>query len=280
MGFLVPVVAVLTVAGFFSADPRANMPLALGVLAAGSLIAGYLGRESGRWALMTMVLAAAVLAAGVLGVRTGALNLGDALRFGLGGGTVIGIVAAVAGLWALFAGQDKLSALAAAALSVALIALPVQATLQGRGVPPIHDISTDTADPPAFVAIAPLRKKDNADNPSEYAGAEAAAAQAKAYPDIQPLILAVPQAEAFAKALKAANAMPGWQIVESAEAEGRIEATATTVIMGFKDDVVVRVRADAGGARIDVRSKSRVGVSDMGANAARIRAYLAKVKEL
>ena len=70
----------------------------------------------------------------------------------------------------------------------------------------------------------------------------------------------------------------GWEIVASDPAQGRIEATATTFWFGFKDDIVVRLAAEGTGSRVDVRSLSRIGSSDVGANAQRIRAYLEKVK--
>jgi uncharacterized protein (DUF1499 family) len=139
-------------------------------------------------------------------------------------------------------------------------------------VPPIHDISTDTSDPPAFVAVVARRVAAGASNPPEYAGPEVAAQQQAAYPDLTPIALQAPPDQAFARALAAARSL-GWEIVASEAGEGRLEATDTTRWFGFKDDVVVRIRPDGGGSRVDVRSKSRVGRSDVGANAARIRAF-------
>jgi uncharacterized protein (DUF1499 family) len=146
---------------------------------------------------------------------------------------------------------------------------------QARSVPPIHDITTDTLDPPEFIAIRPLRA--DAPNPPEYAGEVVARQQQEAYPDIRPYRLDVGAENAFEQALAAARKM-GWEIVVADPAAGRIEATATTFWYGFKDDVVVRISEDNGGSVIDVRSKSRVGRSDVGANAARIRAYLEVLK--
>jgi uncharacterized protein (DUF1499 family) len=159
----------------------------------------------------------------------------------------------------------------AVALGLAAVAAPWQFQRQARAVPPIHDISTDTQDPPAFVAVTPLRK--DASNPPEYAGPEVAAQQQRAYPDLRSLVLPIPPAEAFARAEGAARAL-GWEIVAAVAQEGRLEATDTTFWFGFKDDVVVRVRPDPAGSRVDVRSKSRVGRSDVGANARRIRRLL------
>lgn len=148
--------------------------------------------------------------------------------------------------------------------------------MRSMGGPPIHDISTDTVDPPAFVDVVPLRQAANAANPPQYAGAEDAAMQAEAYPDIQTIVLDMPAAEAFARAEAAARAM-GWDMVAVAPAEGRIEATASTSWIGFKDDVVIRVAAAGNGSRIDVRSKSRVGKGDAGMNARRIREFRARL---
>lgn len=143
-------------------------------------------------------------------------------------------------------------------------------------VPPIHDISTDTADPPAFVAVLPLRA--GASNPAEYGGPEIAAQQASAYPDIRPLVLpATAPGVAFTRARDAVRAS-GWSLVAADSAAGRIEATATTGWFGFKDDVVVRIRPEGEGSRVDVRSVSRVGMSDVGTNARRIRAYLDRLR--
>ena len=156
----------------------------------------------------------------------------------------------------------------------AAFAVPVTMLRMARSVPPIHDISTDTQDPPVFVAILPDRA--GAANPPGYAGAEVAAQQRQAYPDVAPIMLRVPPVQAFERA-RAAAADLGWRVAAADPAAGRIEATATTLWFGFKDDVVIRLRPAGGGTRVDVRSKSRVGKSDLGANAARIRAFAARL---
>jgi uncharacterized protein (DUF1499 family) len=245
--------------------------------AAGALVAAYLTRESGRWALLMAVLALAVLAGAILGVQGGYIPWQVALGFGVISGLLLALQAVLSGVFSLAIGDHKQTSFIAIVLAAAVAYLPLMQVIKGRSVPPIHDISTDMTDPPAFVAVVPLRKKANAANPPEYAGAEASEGQKKAYPDIQPVVLTVPPAEAFAKALAAAKSMPDWEIVEENAAEGRIEATATSRFLGFKDDVVIRVRAEGTGARVDVRSKSRVGRGDVGANAERIRAYVAKL---
>jgi uncharacterized protein (DUF1499 family) len=162
----------------------------------------------------------------------------------------------------------------ALALSLAAAAPPVLLMRKAKSVPPIHDITTDTAEPPAFVALLPERTK--APNGAEYAGAEIAAQQQKAYPDLKSLSLKSPPREAVQRAADAARSF-GWEIVATDPEGGRVEATATTGWFGFRDDVVVRVRPDGGGSRVDIRSMSRVGRSDIGANAARIREFLAKL---
>ena len=136
----------------------------------------------------------------------------------------------------------------------------------------IHDVTTDADDAPRFVALRELRLQCR--NGVLYSGLRGAAHQAR-YPDIAPALYAQPPATIFQAALAAAKAMR-WVIAAAVESEGRIEATATTRFMRFKDDVVIRVRADANthGTRLDVRSASRVGSSDFGANARRIHCFL------
>lgn len=139
------------------------------------------------------------------------------------------------------------------------------ARLVRRAYPPINDISTDTDDPPRF---------ERARNRGEHGGPRVAAMQRRAYPDIVPVLLATTPPEAFERARGGAIAM-GWTIVSADSAAGQLEATATTPLFRFTDDVVIRVRAHPNGARIDVRSVSRVGRGDLGANARRIRAFVA-----
>ncbi len=156
-------------------------------------------------------------------------------------------------------------------LGLAAAAPPLLAAYRGKAVPFIHDISTDTTRPPEFVAILPLRA--DAPNPAAYGGPEIAAAQASGYPDLHAQILDVAPAEAFQRVEKIARDM-GWAIVAADAATGRIEATDTTFWYGFKDDIVIRIEAEGEASRIDIRSVSRVGKSDVGKNAARIRAFI------
>ena len=159
-------------------------------------------------------------------------------------------------------------------IALATVAPPMILLSHAKQVPPIHDITTDVADPPAFEALREVRAA--APNGVAYQGAEVAKQQQQAYADIKPLVLAKPPREAMQRALDAARSM-GWEVVASDTAAGRLEATATTRWFGFKDDVVVRIRPEGTGSRVDVRSMSRVGKSDLGANAARVREFLAKL---
>jgi len=159
-------------------------------------------------------------------------------------------------------------------IALVVVLLPLNYLRLARSVPPIHDITTDTDNPPGFVAILPLRK--NAANSADYAGPALAAQQLKAYPEIKPMVLEVTADQAFQQALTAAREM-GWAIIAENPDEGRIEATDTTTWFGFKDDIVIRVTPAGQGSRVDVRSVSRVGVSDVGTNARRITAYLKKL---
>jgi uncharacterized protein (DUF1499 family) len=152
--------------------------------------------------------------------------------------------------------------------------VPWRMAQQAQALPRIHDISSDLDNPPVFVAILPLRAA--ATNPATYGGPEIAAEQRRGYPDIVPLQLAMSPASAYAKALSLMK-KNGWEIVADDPAGGRIEATATTRWFGFKDDVIVRVLPAAGGSRLDMRSVSRVGKSDVGTNAKRIRDFFATI---
>ena len=154
----------------------------------------------------------------------------------------------------------------------ALIALPgtlLLLSLVSGDYPPIHDITTDTRDPPAF-AMAREQRGAGA-NPLEIIS-ETIAQQQSAYPDLQTLVSALPIDQAFDRALQVAAEL-GWDIYHRDRNVGVIEAVDTTSIMAFKDDVVIRVRSNTRGTLLDLRSVSRVGIGDIGANARRIRAF-------
>lgn len=156
-------------------------------------------------------------------------------------------------------------------LAAIAIAMPLSMMNKGKSVPPIHDISTDLINPPKFVAIAPLRA--DAPNPVEYAGAEAAKQQRDAYPDLKTLSYTQSKSELVKATEQAINNL-GWDLVNSDADKGIVEATDSTMWFGFKDDVVVRVTDNGSERLLDIRSKSRVGGSDLGKNAERIHNFI------
>lgn len=163
-------------------------------------------------------------------------------------------------------------------LKRALPALPGAALLlmamQARDVPPIHDIGTDLSDPPAFEKIVDLR--GDSSNPLDLTE-EVIEQQLAAYPDLQTLQSTRSYASSYNIALTTARDL-GWEVVREDPNAGFIEAVDTTAIMNFRDDVVIRVRTNADGSLVDMRSVSRVGVSDLGANAKRIRRFMTAFK--
>ncbi len=218
-----------------------------------------------------------------LTTNTGPILMGLSLVFG-----IIGLL-----LWVLVNPHRKpFWGIIASGLA---ILVPVVAYLQltsvratAASLPFIHDITTDTQDPPTFGAVV-MAERDATDgvNTVEYAGKRVrgddtplvSAEQTQAYPQIRTLVLSEPPATVFARAEQAARDL-GWAIKEADMESGRIDATDTTFWFGFKDDVAIRLRpASGGGTRLDVRSVSRVGGSDLGANAARIEDYLDAMRE-
>lgn len=197
-----------------------------------------------------------------------ALLRGFRLAAALGLGAVaIGLIALLARLW-----QRRVAvgtACLAVGLGLAGLAVPVGMRIQAERVPMIHEASTDLADPPRFEAILPLR-----------AGAPNAAAfdptiaplQREAYPDLQPIRLREPRDRVFEAAVALIDRL-GWDRVAVDRAEGRIEATDTSLWFGFVDDIAIRIRRVGGVTVVDARSKSRVGRSDLGKNAERLRAF-------
>lgn len=161
-------------------------------------------------------------------------------------------------------------------ISFIVVSVPLNWYAAARSVPPIHDITTDAGDPPQFNALLPHRAK--APNPADYGGPEVAALQHAAYPDVKSLSLFVPPDQAFDRALAAARSLR-WTIVQKDRQEGRIEGMDRTIWFGFMDDIVIRVRPEGGGSRVDIRSVSRVGVSDLGTNAARIRKFMKRLAD-
>jgi uncharacterized protein (DUF1499 family) len=196
---------------------------------------------------------------------------------GLRYGVYVGIAALVLLLVQVIFMRKNISWAAAgvsAILAIIAIGLPLSMMSKGKSVPPIHDISTDLLNPPVFVAIAALRA--DAPNPVEYAGEETAKQQRDAYPQLTTQKYSQSSEQVFNAAEAAVNDS-GWAVVNTDKFLGIIEATDTTAWFGFKDDVIIRI-SDKGAERLlDVRSKSRVGKSDLGKNAERIENLIAKI---
>lgn len=239
----------------FSGAPAAGLALAVAALLL--LVLAPLGWRAGWWSygmsLLTLLPYAgyAAVAGGIVSALALVFGWGALNRRGVAMAAVGLVVAAGAGYvpWHWF---------------------------QMRGVyPPINDITTDPADPPTYSAVLAARAAENS-NPVAY-DAKTAALQKKAYPDIAPVILPVPPAAAFKKALDAAKAK-GWTIDAADPTTGHIEASQSSFWFGFTDDIAIRVAADDGGSRIDIRSHSRHGRGDFGVNAARIRGYIAALR--
>jgi len=228
------------------------------LLAVGTALAGAAAGFGHRWGLWDF--------------RTGFAVLRGAAYFGLAtaaGGVLLLILALVLRRW-----RSTAPLIVAIALGAITTYVPWQHLKEAGRLPPIHDITTDTRTPPRFVDILPLRR--DAPNSAEYGGDTVAGLQMGAYTDIGPINYRLPPPEVFPRVLKIVNDL-GWNVVATVPEEGRIEATDRTFWFGFVDDIVVRIRPDGVGSRVDIRSASRVGVSDLGTNAQRIRAFLAAV---
>ena len=237
-------------------------------------------RHVGKLALIVALLGTVAAALMLFGARLGLWE--PIVGFGLYRTWLNPLGGLVAGLGALalivhLARGERGGAVAggvAALLGAVLLAPLVASKLDPpRRAPPIHDISTDTQDPPAFEVLDDTRA--GASNTLEHGGPELAAAQAAGYPDIAPLETALAPEAAFERALAVAREM-GWEIVASDADRLRLEATARTPVFHFADDIVVVVAPANGGSRVDMRGVSRVGRSDQGVNAARIREFQAR----
>jgi uncharacterized protein (DUF1499 family) len=236
------------------------------------------------WARRIALFSLAATFVAVIIVRSGALDIVPALST-LAGALVLAVVAmllacaAAVVIWTEGLGGLR-EVLTAFAIGLVLLAYPLYLGVKAYRLPAIYDITTDPIDPPRFEAIARLRPRDA--NPVTYAGLHIADLQRKAYADIEPDDTTAAPQEAY-DALMKVIARRKWHVVDArppqatAPRDGHIEAIARTPILGFRDDVAVRVRPTVDGARIDVRSASRYGRHDFGGNASRVRALIEEV---
>jgi uncharacterized protein (DUF1499 family) len=233
-------------------------------------------------ALLLAIAAVALLVLGPIGWHAGWWHFRIAFFWLMPWAAYCGLAAMAIAVIAVLFGRRSLSGrqiavgLVAFALGAAIASVPWYYN-QLRGSVP-NDITTDLENPPPYVAALAQRKADNSQNTGEYKGAKIAEQQRKNYPDIAPVTLDVPPAAAFDRALAAAKKL-GWTIAATDPEAGRIEASEKSRWFGFTDDVVIRVTPNGAGSRIDVRSSSRVGTGDFGVNAARVRKYLAALRE-
>lgn len=168
-------------------------------------------------------------------------------------------------------------AIAAFLIGVAVLVWPIYDVVRSATLPAISDVTTDPSDPPRFIAVASARPSSA--NPIAYPGEETAQRQREAYPGVQALEVEGNPDEVFNLALSIAE-RNGWRVLDSVtprggQREGRIEAVALTLVMGFREDVAIRIRSTGGMVRIDMRSASRYGNHDFGSNARRIERFFA-----
>lgn len=234
------------------------------------------------WSSRLAIFALAVAALSVLILRSNLLEIGPSLAT-VAAALVFAALAIVLALLSFIAiwrhGLTGLGrAILGLLLGIALLAYPAYLAQRAYRYPAISDVSTDPANPPRFIALAAQRPKDRIVYP-----AAAAPLQRAAYPDIVPLQLTLPLRSSYDVVLGVLNKRK-WPVAESAppggnRREATIETTARTLLMGFRDDIAIRITAVSGGSRIDLRSASRFGAHDFGANAARLRSLLEDIDE-
>ncbi len=233
------------------------------------------------WARNLAVFSLVAVVVSILILRFGFLEMKPALATFFGALACAGLsiligFAAFAAIWQNGTrGMSRI--LLAFVLDAGVLAYPAYLALQYRKLPPIHDITTDPINPPRFEALASLRSGDGA-NTAVYAGLYSAEQQRKAYPDIEPVQLEIPVDRAYAVTLRLVNKRK-WLVIDERAPQpprgiGRIEAVARTPIMGFREDVSIRVSPDGEDSRVDIRSSSRYFESDLGSNAARVAKFI------
>ena len=233
------------------------------------------------WSRNFAIFAVVAVVVSILIVRFGFLEMKPALAtfFGALGLAVLSILVGLAAFAAIWQngsrGMGRI--LLAFLISTLLLAYPAYLALQYRKLPPIHDITTDPIDPPRFDALARLRGGDGA-NSAVYAGLYSAEQQRQFYPDIEPIELEISVDRAYAIALQLVNKRK-WLVIDERAPQpprriGRIEAVARSPIMGFREDIAIRVVPDGEDSRVDIRSASRYFESDLGSNAARVKKFI------
>ena len=231
-----------------------------------------LARRLALFSLPVIVLAVALHRLGLVEYEVGFITLAAGLAIAL----VAVLVAAAAFVAIWNEGLRGLGrALSAFVLGVAVLAWPAFEFARGVSLPSISDITTDPSDPPRFIAVASARPSGA--NPVAYPGEEAAMRQRIAYPGVRPIEIEASPDEAFNLALALVERR-GWRVLDSVtprggQREGRIEAVSLTPLMGFREDIVIRIRTLGSGVRIDMRSASRYGGQDLGSNARRIETF-------
>ncbi len=233
------------------------------------------------WARNLAVFSVVAVVVSILTVRFGFLEMKPALAtfFGALACAVLSILVGLAAFVAIWQngsrGMGRI--LLAFLIAAAVLAYPAYLGLQYRKLPAIYDITTDPTDPPRFDALARLRAGDGA-NPAAYAGQYTAEQQRRFYPDIEPVDLDIPVQRAYEITLRLVNRRK-WLIIDERPPQpplrvGHIEAVARTPIMGFREDVSIRVVPDGEDSRVDIRSSSRYFESDLGSNAARVSKFI------
>src|SRR6201990_1782620 len=229
------------------------------------------------WARNLAVFSAVAVMVSILIVRFGFLEMKPALAtffgaLGLAGLSILVSFAAFAAIWQNGSrGMSRI--LLALLIDAVVLAYPAYLFLQYRRLPPIHDITTHPIDPPRFEALARLRSGEGA-NSAVYAGLYSAEQQRIAYPDIETVELEVPPQRAYEVTLALVTRRK-WLVIDERPPQcppriGRIEAVARTPIMGFREDVSIRITPDGEDSRVDIRSSSRYFESDLGSNASRV----------
>lgn len=233
------------------------------------------------WARNLAVFAVVAVVVSIIIVRFGFLEIKPALATFFGGLAIaaLSILLGLAGFAAIWQNGSRGMAriLLAFLIDGLILAYPAYLALQYRKLPAIHDITTDPIDPPRFEALARLRTGDGA-NPAVYAGLYSAEQQRQFYPEIAPVELEISADRAYAIALQLVNKRK-WLVIDERAPQpprrvGRIEAVARSPIMGFREDVSIRVVADGEDSRVDIRSASRYFESDLGSNASRVSKFI------